>query len=197
MLRSRECGTGRALTLTSRCLRSACRRNITEPDCWLPRHHTAAIGYVPYRFLLAACGWTTRLFESPLVCGWEPSYANLISALAALESNLRALTVSHVDEALAEQRVITPSTTWSTARLTEQFKEPAGLIRSDGKRPDGLTLIPWSGGRCLTWDVTVTDTLAESFLPVTSPVQGGVADFAAERKELKYQQLANSYSTIS
>ena len=41
------------------------------------------------------------------------------------------------------------------------IKEPAGLIRSDGKRPDGLTLIPWSGGRCVTWDVTVTDTLAE------------------------------------
>ena len=71
---------------------------------------------MPYRFLLAAYGWTTRLFESPLVCGWEPSYVNLISALAALESNLKALTVSHVDEALAEQGVITPSTTWSTTR---------------------------------------------------------------------------------
>ena len=31
--------------------------------------------------------------------------------------------------------------------------------RSDGKRPDGLTLIPWSGGRSATWDVTVTDTV--------------------------------------
>jgi hypothetical protein len=69
-----------------------------------------------YRFLLVAYEWTARLFESPLVCGWEPCYVNLISALAALESNLKALTVSHVDEALAEQRVITPSTTWFTAR---------------------------------------------------------------------------------
>ena len=64
-----------------------------------------------YRFLLAAYEWTTRLFELPLVCGWEPSYVNLISALAALESNLKALTVFHLDEELAEQRVITPSTT--------------------------------------------------------------------------------------
>jgi len=66
--------------------------------------------------LLAAYGWTTRLFESPLVCGWEPIFVNLISALVALESNLKALTVSYVDEALAEQRFITPSMIWSTAR---------------------------------------------------------------------------------
>ena len=47
---------------------------------------------------------------------------NLISALAALESNLKALTVFHVDEALAEQYVITPSTTWSTVLLVEQSR---------------------------------------------------------------------------
>ena len=28
-------------------------------------------------------------------------------------------------------------------------KEPVGLLRADGKRPDGLTLIPWHAGRCL------------------------------------------------
>jgi len=27
------------------------------------------------------------------------------------------------------------------------IKEPQGLLRSDGKRPDGLTLIPWQDGR--------------------------------------------------
>ena len=41
-------------------------------------------------------------------------------------------------------------------------REPAGLLRSDGKRPDGLTLIPWCEGRCLVWDVTVADTTAAS-----------------------------------
>ena len=40
-------------------------------------------------------------------------------------------------------------------------KEPVGLIRIDGKRPDGLTLIPWQGGKPLTWDVTVVSTLAD------------------------------------
>ena len=28
-------------------------------------------------------------------------------------------------------------------------KEPSGLSRSDGKRPDGLTLIPWKNGMCV------------------------------------------------
>ena len=29
-----------------------------------------------------------------------------------------------------------------------------GLTRSDGKRPDGLTFVPWKEGKPLTWDVT-------------------------------------------
>ena len=37
-------------------------------------------------------------------------------------------------------------------------KEPLGLSRNDGKRPDGVTIIPWKRGLCLTWDVTVPDT---------------------------------------
>jgi len=41
-------------------------------------------------------------------------------------------------------------------------KEPIGLFRSDGKRPDGLTLIPWQSGKSLCWDVTVSCLLAES-----------------------------------
>ena len=49
------------------------------------------------------------------------------------------------------------------------MKEPSGLFRNDGKRPDGLTLIPWhralsswQRGLSLTWDVTVVTTLADS-----------------------------------
>jgi len=37
-----------------------------------------------------------------------------------------------------------------------------GLFRSDGKRPDGLTLVPWQSGKSLCWDVTVSCPLAES-----------------------------------
>ena len=43
-------------------------------------------------------------------------------------------------------------------------EEPSGLDRQDGKRPDGLTLIPWHGGRSLVWDVTVVSPLAASYV---------------------------------
>jgi hypothetical protein len=67
-------------------------------------------------------------------------------------------------------------------------KEPLGLNRVDGKRPDGATLIPWDG-KCLTWDVTVSDTFAASHLPKTSQVAGGAAEEANERKCLKYANI--------
>jgi hypothetical protein len=76
------------------------------------------------------------------------------------------------------------------------IKEPDGLLRSDGKRPDGLTQIPWQGGKCMTWDVAVTDTLAESYLSTTSTMAGAAAEGAASRKELKYQGLASTHTFI-
>jgi len=72
-------------------------------------------------------------------------------------------------------------------------KEPLGLLRSDGKRPDGLTLIPWQAGKSLTWDVTVSHPLAESYLSTTAQTPGGVAEQAAHRKEDKYTELSRSY----
>ena len=42
--------------------------------------------------------------------------------------------------------------------------EPRGLYRTDGKRPDGVTMIPWEMGKQLVWDVTVVDALAPSRL---------------------------------
>jgi hypothetical protein len=47
-------------------------------------------------------------------------------------------------------------------------KEPHGITRSDGKRPDSLRMIPWSQGRSATWDVTVTDTVAASYIAISS-----------------------------
>src|SRR6218665_649061 len=76
------------------------------------------------------------------------------------------------------------------------IKEPPGISRTDGKRPDGLTLIPWHGGRCLLWDATVTDTVAPSYLPQTSFVAGAAAELAAHRKIAKYSQLITSYNFV-
>jgi len=64
-------------------------------------------------------------------------------------------------------------------------KEPSGLSRSDGKRPDGLTLIPWRAGRSLIWDVT-TCTTADSYLEASLREAGAAAELAASNKMVKY-----------
>ena len=45
--------------------------------------------------------------------------------------------------------------------------EPTGLDRADGKRPDEITMVPWSNGRLLVWDATCVDTFATSHLSMT------------------------------
>ena len=59
-------------------------------------------------------------------------------------------------------------------------KEPVGLFRTDGKRPDGLTLIPWQSGKSLCWDVTVTCPLAESYIEGAARQAGSTAEMAAQ-----------------
>jgi hypothetical protein len=53
--------------------------------------------------------------------------------------------------------------------------EPNGLSRDDGKRPDRMTLVP------LVWDVTVVDTLADSYVLKSSEVSGSAAEMACKR----------------
>ena len=73
------------------------------------------------------------------------------------------------------------------------MKEPLGLAIRDGKRPDGLTLVPWSCGKALTWDVTVATTLAESYIVSSSRSAGAAAENAAVRKTEKYSHLPSCY----
>ena len=72
-------------------------------------------------------------------------------------------------------------------------RKPANLSRSDGRRPDGLRLIPWRGGKYLTWDVTVADTLAATYLVSARTTAGSVAEEAASRKDNKYSAIAQSH----
>ena len=74
--------------------------------------------------------------------------------------------------------------------------EPTSLSRSDGKRPDGLTMMPWKYGRCMVWDVTCPDTLAPSHLDraVTGP--SAVATFAEDNKRLKYAEISRTHVFI-
>lgn len=76
------------------------------------------------------------------------------------------------------------------------LKEPPGLLRSDGKRPDGATQIPWVAGKCLTWDVTVTDTLAPSYVSLSANSAGNAAERAAVNKTAKYTGLAATHEFV-
>ena len=70
--------------------------------------------------------------------------------------------------------------------------EPRHLYRTDQKRPDGLTLVPWADGKQLLWDVMVVDSLAPSKINAGSVCNPGTA--AAEAEELKidkYKDLVN------
>src|SRR6218665_356047 len=75
------------------------------------------------------------------------------------------------------------------------IKEPPGLSRTDGKRPNGLTLIPWRGGCSLVWDTTIIDTVAPSYLHATKA--GAAAELAATRKITKYDHLLDSHQFAS
>ncbi|ESN96964.1 hypothetical protein HELRODRAFT_178768 [Helobdella robusta] len=66
------------------------------------------------------------------------------------------------------------------------LKEPSGISAHYGRRPDGCTLIPWRAGRCLAWDVTVSGTLAERYVNLTSKECGLAAVRAADEKMKKY-----------
>ena len=72
-------------------------------------------------------------------------------------------------------------------------REPIGLFRSDGKRPDGMTLVPWKVGTCLTWDVACPDTLAASHRALTFVTLGAATERAALLKHTKYAAIKATY----
>lgn len=73
------------------------------------------------------------------------------------------------------------------------IKQPPGISRDDGKRPDGMTLIPWSHGKSLLWDVTIRDTLAPSYISESSKKSRSIADNAERYKHNHYRQLKENY----
>ena len=54
-----------------------------------------------------------------------------------------------------------------------------------------MTVIPWSRGKCFTWDVP--DTFATSHVNDTSSKAGAAADKASTSKTAKYASLCQSH----
>ena len=74
--------------------------------------------------------------------------------------------------------------------------EPPGLSRSDGKRPDGMTLVPWLRGQALVWDYTCVDTMAPTHKREASTVAGCAAQKAFNKKEWKYREISKNFVFI-
>ena len=77
-----------------------------------------------------------------------------------------------------------------------EVKEPVGLSRSDGKRPDSETQIPWTIAKPLAWDITIPDTFANSYIGDTSTRASAAADRTAANKTAKYTDLAKMHHFV-
>jgi hypothetical protein len=81
-----------------------------------------------------------------------------------------------------------------TSAEIPSIREPNGYYREDNKRPDGITLIPWLCGKPLLWDVTCTDTLAQSYIRLSSKKAGEAARLRENVKKSKYLTMeTNNY----
>ena len=71
--------------------------------------------------------------------------------------------------------------------------EPTGVDRGDGKRPDGITVFPFSKGKCLAWDATCVNTFAESHVISAAVSAGAAARDTEDKKRKKYDDLTKRF----
>jgi len=74
-------------------------------------------------------------------------------------------------------------------------KEPQGLSRADGKRPDGLSLIPWQAGKPFTWDVTVVCLCR--FVRCRSSLRSGLSCRGGSHSEVRQVYYLGQWQHLS
>ena len=74
--------------------------------------------------------------------------------------------------------------------------ETQGVSRTNGKRPDGMSIFPCRIGKCMVWDFTCSDTFAPSHFDVSSSHFGKVAERAEQAKLTKYAQLEHDFEIV-
>ena len=79
---------------------------------------------------------------------------------------------------------------------TASIREPQGVSRIDGKRPDGMTLYPWKNGKLLLWDFTCVDSLAPSHVDKSAKEPGKAANEAEANKIKHYESLSENYHFV-
>ena len=73
-------------------------------------------------------------------------------------------------------------------------KEPVGIFKDSLRRPDGISLVPWSNGKQLAWDSTIACTLADSYIEASAAQAGSAAESADVRKVAKYSGLPQEFA---
>ena len=67
--------------------------------------------------------------------------------------------------------------------------EPTNLVASEALRPDGVTVVPWSRGKPLSWDVSCGHPNASSYISRTIKAAGDLCEKMEEKKLNKYLLL--------
>ena len=93
----------------------------------------------------------------------------------------------------ANVRLLLTTSIWSTD--IRSFGTSKGYHGQTGERPDGATLIPWTRGKPLAWDITIANTYANSYVNDTATREA--ADRAVPTKTTKYTELSKSHHFTS
>ena len=109
----------------------------------------------------------TSSFGFQFVCVSEPTSMLRIRATVVKESNGTVYTVFLAPRVLVDSHfmllsILSQSRLWGLSTCLQCSKRVD--CRTDGERPDGVTMIPWEVGKQLVWDVLVVDALAPSRL---------------------------------
>ena len=83
------------------------------------------------------------------------------------------------------------SSTLQSAGISN-IKEPTGVMNEYHLRPDGMTLIPFKRGQCLTWDVSCPHPLCASHVQ-TNKEPGDLSSTIELKKRNKYCSLTNNF----
>ena len=68
-----------------------------------------------------------------------------------------------------------------------------GLVPDTNLKPDGISIIPWTSGKPLAWDVTCAHPLAQSWTGTSRRGESAVATAVEAKKRSKYKDLENNF----
>ena len=60
-------------------------------------------------------------------------------------------------------------------------------------KPDGVSLIPWTAGKPLAWDVTCAHQVAQSWMETSKKGESAVATDVETRKRTKYRGIDHNF----